>query len=198
MVLLMLSTSQRFMALPKDQEHCFLHPVALHRWSLGHYELFLLLCEASFSQKVPSLNLVWESDMVVGQLVVEMVMLGGVLKEGLARASVKRDEVLVEVMRQLDGLVILKGLVEDLEHLLKSSGLLNVLDGEVPQELPSPPSQRADDAQQAFSFTLGHPHLHHIDGESLPPFLVVRRCTTEQGDVGILGARRRVQASCTR
>ena len=134
---------------------------------------------------------------MVGQLVVEVVMLGGVFKEGLASASVKRDEVLVEVMRQLDGLVILKGLVEDLEHLLEGACLLDVLDREVLQELPSRPSQRADDAEQAFSFTLGHPHLHHIDGESLPPLLVVRRCTTEQGDVGILGARR-VQASCTR
>ena len=59
--------------------------------------------------------------MVVGQLVVEMVMLGGVFKEGLARASMKRDEVLVKVMRQLDGLVILKGFVEDLARIFSKA-----------------------------------------------------------------------------
>ena len=43
MVLLMLSTSHSFVVLSKDQEHRFLHLLALHRWSLGRHKLFLLL-----------------------------------------------------------------------------------------------------------------------------------------------------------
>ena len=74
---------------------------------------------------------------MVGELVVEMVVLRGELKQRLAGASMKSSEVLVEVSWQLNGLVVLEGLVEDLEDLLKSSCLLNVLDGEVLQEPPS-------------------------------------------------------------
>ena len=74
---------------------------------------------------------------MVGELVVEMVVLSGELEQRLAWASMESSEVLVEVSWQLNGLVVLEGLVEDLEHLLESSCLLNVLDREVLQEPPS-------------------------------------------------------------
>ena len=48
-----------------------------------------------------------------------------------------------------------------------------------------------------FRLSLGHPHLHHSDGELLPPLLVVGGLSTEQWDVGDLGGGV-VHASCAR
>ena len=197
MVLMMSSTSDRLVVLSKQQEHGFLHLVAFHRRRLGSDKLSLFPCQPSLPQKVPSLDFSWESDVVVRELVVEMVMLSGVFQQRLAWASMKSREVLVEVSWQLDGLVVLEGLVEGFEDLLECSCLLNLLDREVLQEPRSCARQRANDGKQAFSFSLRHPHLHHIDGQSLSPLLIVWRSATEHRDVGVLGGRN-IQASCAR
>ena len=68
---------------------------------------------------------------MVGQLAVEVVVLGGVFQEAFGRSALKSSEVSVEVIRKLDRLVILKSLVEDLEHLVEGTSLLDLLNGEV-------------------------------------------------------------------
>ena len=123
---------------------------------------------------------------MVSQLAVEVVVLGRVLQEGLTRSKLELAEVPVEVIRKLDRPVILKGFVERLQHLLKGSRFLDLVDGEVLKELPCCASEASDDAQESFRFSFGDPHLHHIDVDPLPPFLVVGGCTAEQGDVGVL------------
>ena len=57
--------------------------------SLSSDKLSLLSAKASFPQKVPSLNFSRECHIVVGQLVVEMVMLSGVLQKALAMSSME-------------------------------------------------------------------------------------------------------------
>ena len=88
---------------------------------------------------------------MLSQLVVEVVMLRGVVQEGLSLSTLKAAEVAIEVIRKLDRLVILKGLVQGLEDLVEGSSLLN---GKVLQELPCSPSEASDHIQKSFCLTL--------------------------------------------
>jgi len=79
---------------------------------------------------MPSLHLVGQRRVVVGQLVVEVVIFSCVVQEGLARPPLKSTEVSIEVIRKLDRLAILKSFVEDLEDLVEGTSLLDLLNGE--------------------------------------------------------------------
>ena len=184
--MVMSSASYALVVLTQDEKEGFLNFVPLHVGRLGGHQLLLLFAKASSSEQMPSLDLWWKCHIMVSQLAVEVVVLGRVLQEGLTRSPLELAEVPVEAIRKLDRPVILKGFVQRLQHLLKGSRFLDLVDGKVLKELPCCASEASDDAQESFRFSFGDPHLHHIDGDPLPPFLVVGGCTAEQRDVGVL------------
>ena len=125
------SSCDRLVVLTQQEEEGLLHLVAFHARCLCRDQLPLFSCESSSSQKVPSLDFVGQRHVMLSQLVVEVVMLRGIVQEGLSLSTLKAAEVAIEVIRKLDRLVILKSLVQGFEDLIEGSSLLDLLNGEV-------------------------------------------------------------------
>ena len=136
MVLMLSSASDRLVVLSKQQEHGFLPFVTFQRRGLGNDQVSLP-CQTGPSQQVPSLNFSRKGHVVVGELVVEMIMLSGEFEQRLAGASMKSSKVLVNVNWQLNRFVVLDGLIELLEHLLKKALPSQCPGSEILQEPPS-------------------------------------------------------------
>ena len=90
------------MVLAQQEEEGFLHLVAFHARCLSCDKLPLLSGKSSPSQQVPSLHLVGQRHIVLGELVVEVAVLSGVVQEGLPMSSLKATEVAIEVIQKLD------------------------------------------------------------------------------------------------
>ena len=82
------------------------------------------------------MNLVGQRHLVVGQPVVELVMQGAIVQQRLTAMSLEATEVLVKVSRELDSVVVLEGLVQQLENLVEGVGLLHILQGKGFHQLP--------------------------------------------------------------
>ena len=76
------------------------------------------------------MNLVGQRHLVVGQPVVELVMQGAIVQQRLTTVSLEATEVLVEVARELNSVVILKGLVQQLHQTVEGIALLHILQRE--------------------------------------------------------------------
>ena len=152
MVLMLSSASDRLVVLPKQQEPGFLPSIAFQRQGLGNDQVSLP-CQIDPSQQVPSLNFSTKGHVVVGEFVVETIMLSGELEQRLAAASMNSSKVLVTVSWQLNRFVVLDGLIELLEHLLKRACLLNVLDRKFSKSLQAVPvSEPMTESKRSASF----------------------------------------------
>ena len=175
--------------LAQHQEKRLLDLVLLQGGRLCQHQLALLARQSSAAQQVPSLHLGRQRHLVVGQPVVELVVLGAVVQQGLTTVSLEAAEVLVEVARELDSIVILEGLVQHLEELVEGIALLHILQRERFDQLPSRARQAGDQVEDPLSFSLQELHLGHVQGDPLSPLAVVTWGTAEQRNVVVLGHR---------
>ena len=179
----------RLVVLAQHQEERLLDLVLLQGGRLCQHQLALLAGQSRTAQEVPALHLSRQRHLVVGQPVVELVMLGAVVQQGLAAMALEAAEVLVEVARELNSIVILEGLVQHLEKLAKGIALLHILQRKRFDQLPSRARQAGDQVQDSFSFSFEQLHLGHVQGDPLSPLAVVAWGTAEQGHIVVLGHR---------
>ena len=156
---------------------------------MRQHQLSLLARQSSAAQQVPSLHLGRQRHLVVGQPVVELVVLGAVVQQRLAAMPLEATEVLVKVSRELDSVVILESLVQQLEELIEGIALLHILQRERFDQLPSRARQAGDQVEDPLSFSLQELHLGHVQGDPLSPLAVVAWGTAEQGHIVVLGHR---------
>ena len=180
-------SSHSLEVLAQHQEERLLNLALFQGGCLRQHQLPLLARQSSAAQQVPSLHLSRQRHLVVGQPVVELVMLGAVVQQGLAAMPLEATEVLVKVSRELDSVVVLEGLVQQLENLVEGVGLLHILQGKGFHQLPGCAGEAWDQVQDSFSFSFEQLHLGHVQGDPLPPLAVVTRGTAEQRHIVVLG-----------
>ena len=103
--------------------------------------------------------------------------------------SLEATEVLVEVARELNSVVILKGLVQQLHQTVEGIALLHILQRESFHNLPGCSTQAGDQVEDTFRFSFEQLHLGHVQGDPLSPLAVVAWGTAEQGHIVVLGHR---------
>ena len=94
-------------------------------------------------------------------------------------------EVALKVRGKLNSGVIGKFAVEDLYDLCEGICLLEILQCPVLEQPPGEACEAAHDVEDALIPTFGDGHLATIQMYPLPPFLVVARLATENGNIGV-------------
>ena len=179
-------SSHSLEVLAQHQEERLLDLALLQARGLCQHQLTLLARQASTSEEVPPLDLVWQRHLVVSQPVVELVMQGAIVQQRLTTVSLEATEVLVEVARELNSVVILKGLVQQLQQTAEGIALFNILQRECLNNFPGCSTEAGDQVEDTFRLPLQQLHLGHIEVDPLPPFAVVTGCTAEQRHVVVL------------
>ena len=115
-------------------------------------------------------------------------MLRAVLQQRLSWLPLQRHKVSVEVSRKLDSFVILKGLVQDGEDLVRRSSLLAVFKWKGLEQFPCSATQTAYQVEHCLLLPFLELHLLQVYVDPLSPFSVLRVKSTEKWDERISGA----------
>ena len=106
-------------------------------------------------------------------------------EERLTWWPLQQVEVSLKVRGKLNSGVIGKVPIEDLYDLRKGLCLLEILQCPILEESPGEACEAAHDVEDALIPTFGDGHLATIQMYPLPPFLVVARLATEDGNIGV-------------
>jgi len=91
-------------------------------------------------------------------------MQGAIVQQRLTAMSLEATEVLVEVARELNSIVILEGLVQQLHQTVEGIALLHILQRESFHNLPGCSTQAGDQVEDTFRLLLQQLHLGHVEG----------------------------------
>ena len=116
-------------------------------------------------------------------------MSGHILQQGLARSPL-HVEVIVEIIGQLDSGIILKSRIKLLQDVAEGGVLASVIQVEILHQLPCRSLETPNEVQDGLRLSTGNLPLLEVDMDSLSPFLIVLRGTTEKWYVGVFGAGR--------
>ena len=96
----------------------------------------MLSGQAGSFEQVPTLDLAGQGDLVAGDLAIGLIMVGHEGQQALLTLPLEVGEVVLEVIRQEDAIVILKVAVQAGQDLAEGIFLLAILDREVLEEAP--------------------------------------------------------------